>query len=368
MAKFSDYTNILVQKLPYWFKMKKDPYNSIGPAFLNAFGLELEDVRYILEYAYNQTRIEDADVNYLDRAYKIVLPGNIDIEDIKSVSTNHFVLDRVYDLITFFDITYDIPNREHAYNQNIYFYDKKRHSIFIKQQYDVCNHFPNGKLTVHTSEEHIEFHVKHHKVWNFFDEFGLLLDCYRLEGETNLNYKKRLLDVFTNIGGSNRDGLLNALARELNIRENVIWKDCSKDLVLKDQMIVANKIQVEGSYLPLDDIFINEYNQIVLKGDYELVGVSKKVTYVHGIEMHEMCNKDDKKTNYEFFYSDKKPKKVLIDYVRKMHDDMPIIWGKFRWDSAYWDVNDEQIGGLAFIPSFYDASIKGFEKYKSKGE
>lgn len=364
MASFSDYTNKIVQKLPYWFKMKKDPKNSIGATFLNAFGLELEDVRYILEYAYEQTRIEDADIRYIDRAYKATLPGNVEFEDIVSIGTNQFLLKQVNDLIAFFDITYNITNNNHLYDNNVFFFDKKRHTVFVKDKYDACNHYPNGKIVVKTKTEKFDLELKTHQVWNFFDEFGLLLDCHRIEGEGNESYKNRILDVFKNIGGASKDGLLNALARELNLRKTVMWVDSSRDLVLEDQMIVVNKIKANGEYVHLDNIFINGHNQVVLKGSPEDMFVVKEISYVCGLEMHEIHNKKDKKLNYEFFYQDNKPKEALIEYVKKLHNDIPIIWGKFKWDNSYWDITDEELGGVAFIPSTHDASIRGFEKYK----
>lgn len=361
MAHFADYTNNIVQKLPYWFKMKKNPYDSIGPLFLNAFGLEMEDVKYILEYAYEQTRIGNVDVDYLDTIYKVILPTNIDMKKVLSVSTNHILLKEVYDLTEFFNITY---NKNDYTDNDVYLYDPKRNVVFVRKQYDICNHYKNGKLIITDEKGKIELPIVTHNVWNFLDEFGLLLSCNRLEGESNINYKNRILDVFENPGNSSKDGLLNAISRELNLRKNIVWQDCSKDLVINDQMVVVNKIQVNGRYISTDEVFVDEYNRIVLKGDYELTEVTKNVSYVCGIEMHSFNNKDDKKMNYEFFYSDGKPKELLLKYVQKMHEDMPIIWGKFKWDNAYWDITDEQLGGLAYIPSNYDASIKGFVDYK----
>lgn len=366
MAKYADYTNKIIQKLPYWFSMKKDPYESIGVKFLNAFGLELEDMRNILEYAYEQTRIDNLDTDYLNSTYKAILPSNITKEDILSVSTNHYILKEVYDLESFYNITYNKKDIV-TYDENVFYYDIKRRIIFLKRKYDECNHYKDGKITIKTSNEEIELPTTYHFVWNFLDEIGTLLNCYRIEKEPNINYKERILDVFKNPANSSKDGFLNGLARELSLRRNLIWQDCSKDLVLNDQMIILNKIQVNNVYVDINDVFINEYNKVVLKGDNELEGVSKEVSYVYGIELHEMFNKDDKKLNYEFFYSDGKPKELLIKYVRKMHEDMPIIWGKFRWDNSYWDITDKELGGVAYIPNNYDSSIKGFEKYISRG-
>lgn len=53
--------------------------------------------------------------------------------------------------------------------------------------------------------------------WNQFDEHGLVLSTARLPGEANWEYKRRLLDVFTNISNSSYRGLINGITRELGL-------------------------------------------------------------------------------------------------------------------------------------------------------
>ena len=56
-----------------------------------------------------------------------------------------------------------------------------------------------------------------HQVWNELDEFGLLLDLPRIEGERNPSYKQRLFDVFVNRASSSYRGLINGITRELGL-------------------------------------------------------------------------------------------------------------------------------------------------------
>jgi len=58
---------------------------------------------------------------------------------------------------------------------------------------------------------------------NTFDYIGQLVGLPRLPGERNADYRKRIIDVYVNRGGSNYDGLINAITRELGLKkQNVI--------------------------------------------------------------------------------------------------------------------------------------------------
>lgn len=54
-------------------------------------------------------------------------------------------------------------------------------------------------------------------VFNEFDYHGTLLGLPRLLGESNANYKKRLLDVYVHRANSSYTGLINGITRELGL-------------------------------------------------------------------------------------------------------------------------------------------------------
>ena len=100
--RFSEVTNKIQEKLPYWFKKMRTDNDSIGAQFLNVFGLQIEDVEYITEYAYNQTNIRDLDVNQINMVYKFFIPHSINNKyDILVNSYNH-ILTEVHTLEEFF--------------------------------------------------------------------------------------------------------------------------------------------------------------------------------------------------------------------------------------------------------------------------
>lgn len=56
-----------------------------------------------------------------------------------------------------------------------------------------------------------------HQIFSELDQFGLLLDLPRIEGERNPSYKRRLFDVFTNRANSSYRGLINGITREIGL-------------------------------------------------------------------------------------------------------------------------------------------------------
>lgn len=55
-------------------------------------------------------------------------------------------------------------------------------------------------------------------VWNAFDGFALLASLNRLPDETNASLKNRIIDAFTNKGGTHYNGLINSINRDLGLK------------------------------------------------------------------------------------------------------------------------------------------------------
>lgn len=350
--KFNLFTQKIISRLPYWMKIRKADDTSLGAKFLNVFGVELKEIYEILNYAYEQVYVETIDVNQINVLYKAFLENYTDVENIQEVTCDDGVLNRTY------DINYLVKN------EDSYYLDSKRKIIYCSKSHSSNPKDKYGYIYIKYNNIINRVDLELHHVWNFLDEFGFLLDCRRLSNESNFDYKNRLMDVFVSKPSSSMDGLLNAVSRELGIRIYKEWIDGAEDFIINDKMIVFNKIKVDGKDFPIEDIKINLNNQIVLKGNEEFRGVKRKVTYASGIEMHQLHNRKDKKLMDELFDEEGFATDLLKEYARKLKDIVPIEWGCFVFDESFYDLNELDISGEGFIPSFYDASIKGFTKYK----
>lgn len=363
MSLFAQYTEKIIKALPYWFAIKKDAKNSIGAKFLNIVGLELDNVNYILEYAYNQNKIESIDEDFIETVYKTVLPYMLKTTDIQLVSSNSNTIIKTNKLAHFFGINLDGIDYPELYGNNVYFTDDSRNIIYLRNAYDIDNDYPEGKIKLTINNEEYIFALTMHQVWNFFDEFGMLLDCPRIYNENNKSYKNRLLDVFITPGNSSKKGFLNGIARDLGIRRYVTWPNGEENLILEDPMIVLNSITINGVPFSEKNVYITEYNTILIFGSLEYKNIERKVSYVSGIEMHQLHNKNDVKLNNELFDINNSATDLLIYYTEKIHSAAPIMWNYFRWNETYWDISDSDLGGLAFIPNLHDGNINGFVNF-----
>jgi hypothetical protein len=357
----------LLEKLPYWFSMRKKSQDSNGANYLNIFGIELDDALFTIDYAYNQCYIDTIDIKQIDFCYKAIIPMPFSAYNIETVSANGAGLYEAKNLKEFFGVNLQMIEDKPLHSFECYYVDYKRNIIYVRKKFNADAIHNNGKIEIKYKNEDWprEIALIPHQVWNYLDEIGELVSCPRLPEEPNIEYKVRIQDVFKNIANSSRDGLINGIARELNIRRTILWKDTSQDIELDDAMIVLNSIKVNGSYYPQDHIFITAHGSILLKPTEDLP-FNSEVTYVYGLEMHQLWNKEDIKLQNELFTVEGRPKLKLEQYIATMNSESPIFWDHFHWNEHYWDQNREDVSGVGYIQHNYDGSIKGFKNFKKR--
>lgn len=392
---FAKHTQLILKKLPYWFKMKKDSKNSLGSRYLNIIGLDLDDARWTIDYAYRQCYINTIDDTQIDFCYKSVIAMPFKLKDIDMVFGNSIGLYKAPSLKHFFGVGLHDLIDEPLNSFETYYADEERNIIYVRQKFNVDALHQNGYIIIQFKDgTRKQFSLTPHHVWNYMDELGALVSCPRIPQEPNVEYKKRIEDVFINHANASRDGLINGIGRELALRRNLEWKDPYRDLELEDSMIVLNSIKLNGEFIDQDRVFISAQETIILKA-YEPDTAPHKVdvTYIHGLEMHELNNIKEAPEGWndffkfdimdppkermrfvgrreidtvlfnELFTVEEKPKPRLREYIDIVNTESPIFWDYFRWNEHYWDQNEQEISGTAFIPNLYDASVQGFQKW-----
>ena len=373
---FAKYTNKIIQKLPSWFKMRRDPINSVGAQFLEVTGLEYDNMEFILNYAYEQSRIDKADLSQTDVVYKAQLPGTVSAGDTVKVTAESFLLQYTSILSEFFNlgsglepiINYDNP----------YIVDYEERYAYVRKPYnpDSDNKYGKVRVTVYrkgeltpTSEPYFDeiVSLKLHHVWNFFDEFGMLLNTQRLLGESNAEYKERILDVFKNVSNASRDGLFNGIAREVGIRINRKWEDTTQDFLITEPMVTVNLIKINGSYVDTKNIYYTTDGNILIKNKGLQFTNGSEVSYVSGIEMHTFHNRKDIRLYNQLYTIEETATELFKYYADLIKQKVPTDWGKFRWNEGYWDITDEKMSGVGFLPVIYDGKYKGFEVIDEAG-
>lgn len=370
---FKETTRRIISRLPTWFKMRRNPVGSVGAYFLDVIGAELSDIEDMLNYVSEQTHIATLDEDQLNQIYKLKLPENSSSHDRFALTGDGTVLERCDDLAHFLKPPYFLSEEEMIYHNNMFLIDYKEKLIYTRRNFEKTQDAEYGKVRLFIFRDNYEepwydeeIALEVHKLWNFYDEFGLLLDLKRLKDEDNNSFKERILDVFKNKSNSTKEGLLNGIARELGIRKNIMWSDTSKDLIIKDRMIVCNYIKLNGEVLPITKVWIDGEDNIVLKGD-KSYPENVVVTYVTGIEMHTLVNKEDRAFQNQLFLPNGLATTLLLQYVSRIKNEIPIEWDSFKWNEGYWDANLPENGGIAFVPSIMDASISKFKNYEING-
>ena len=362
---FARHTNAILNALPYWFKIRKESEDSIGARFLNICGLELDDARYVIDYAYRQCYIETADIAQVDFCYKTIVPMPLKVSELQSVFTNNAGLIKANSIKQFFGIDQNINNSQ-LHSLEFYYVDEKRNILYVRQKFNADAINSNGKIRLifKDGSEYTRALIPH-QVWNFFDEIGALVSCPRLPEEPNIEYKKRIMDVFTNKANASRQGLINGIGRELATRRNLIWNNTNRDLELEDAMIVLNSITIDGEPIDPSRVFLTAAGTVLLKAPKDkMLRKRCKVSYVYGLEMHQLHNRDDVKLYNELFTVEGKAKAKLKQYIDILNSESPIFWNHFHWNEHYWDQNESNVSGVGYIPHLYNGSIRGFKNYK----
>lgn len=369
-SRFSEITTTIMKELPRWFKMRKDK-NSIGAQFLNIFGLQFEDIQFYLQYAFDNQYIDSADINQVDIIYKATLPSSLLPEDRITLVGDGMKLVQVFTLKDFLhNLNVKWLNHKEIYYHNPYFIDWERKVIYVRKAYGVTDEYPEGhiRLTMENTVGEViletDIPLGIHHVWNFFDEFGLLLDTPRLYGERNREYKERLLDVFRHPANSTYRGLMNSLARDLGLHVKEKWQDGGVDMTLKHANIILDSIEVDGQPWPAENTYVDRSERLVLKSDLNYLGKTRDVRFVAGLEMHKFFDKRDYAFQEELYSIDRLATPMLQYYVDVITNQVPVMWGQFIWNESFWDIADVKMSGYGFIPSYNDARFLNWSKYK----
>lgn len=370
--KFSKYTEIIRKYLPFWFKIKKKPQESLGLLFLKIFGMQLDDIDKILNYAYEQTKISSIDTTFCDRLYALDLESNFIIEDIRLIKTGQSIIRETKTLYELLNLEEKYKISDNINQPNYYFIDKDRKIIYFTEPYNKNNKSPYGKVTVTyvIGKDEIEktYNLRFHQLWNFLDEFGALLCCPRIKEESNLSYKERIMDVFRHPASSTKLGLVNGISRELNLRKRVVWNNnCNYEI--KDKMVLLDSIMVDKRNVGINELRFTKDDNIILDTGLKQSEIAI-VSYIKGLEVTSFTDKSNKISN-ELLLSNGDQTDLMHNYIKILKQNSSFMWGDFNYNEGIWIINADEYNSehFSFKPSRFDARINGFKNYKKcKGE
>jgi hypothetical protein len=302
MTPLYDRTGVILDMFPEWMEMRELDYepatpalatpNSLAGSFINALAGEwLDDLTQELKYQRLQQYIDTANTGQAAWIY-----GSFDVPDyIWSIKGDGEELINTVSQQDFYALTPD----EHGY-----WWSQEKNAVYTQYEY--------ASLTINNEViPQIPVHV-----WNWFDEFGLIVDLKRLHLEPNLNFKHRILDVYKNKPGVGVAAFKLALRRELDL-----WR-------------------LEGATPNIDHYSLGSAGATP---DSNFAGATPDVIEIFDLEKHP-----------DYVTPDGLPKdkfKALVDYLANKY---PVTWGYFKWDDAIWDVGGGRHEGFAVMPYAYD--------------
>lgn len=208
----------IIRHIPDWIKMAHDN-SANGYKLLEGLSISLDEANELMDELENNLYIATANTNIPDYIHKIEIPQLEGTPSrILTIETNVELVNSTYKLLTSktmvgmfdrFNAVLYINNYDNSHVK-IDVYEVAVDSALMPMTDNNGNYQPGNFLTSCEDTP-----VLHH-IWNCFDEFALLFGIRRLDGERNIDLKRRIVSAILNPPGSNRSGMASSLARELD--------------------------------------------------------------------------------------------------------------------------------------------------------
>lgn len=289
MAPLYDRTRTVLDTFPEWMETRDLDSESatplsVGAQLVNAVaGQWLDDLDYGLNYLDLQRYIDTADVTQVAWVYAAADAPEV----LWSIVGDDVQLARTASLEEFYAAGED---------EDVFFWDELKRVVYTRKSYE----------NLELNEE--IYNQNPHHVWNWFDDFGLMVDLDRHLLEDNETYKIRILDVHINRPGVGVEAFKLALRRELNL-----W-------------------QAFGA-----------------TPDSNYAGATPYV-----LEMSDIEDDVDGATPYMGY--DNVPNPRFYSLVEQLAEKYPTTWGYFKWQQSFWDVGGLENEGYAVLPYRLDAT------------
>lgn len=325
----------LISMLPYWFSAKhKGNTESSTYKFIDVFANILKELEDSINFAFDLCALDTFNNNDY-------ICHKIEVDNLESIYADGAEVKRLEE----YDFIKSCTEKDTTYT-----YDNEHCLLYI-------SNVQNKTITINGID--MTNKLVKHLIWkaNIIDEFGLLLDMKRLDGESNLEYKNRLLEYCYNKGNSSIHGLTSFLGHSLSLYKIIEWVDGSKDIEIIEDTVISRAIFVDNKPYPC--VKTNN-NRIVIKGNSAYKGVQRKIKYFVDFDIYNLCDIDNSYVYNDMYNSNNTPTDALIKLVNKIAIKCPIMWGVARWGEHYWLDDEENLFTISptFDPDISKIKIK----------
>jgi len=219
---------------------------------INDFSIQVhEDTRY--DYlCYDNQRdclwgIRDNDLHRLSHDYAVLDTYDLDPLTVKGLAYRHgwlYILDdtskvHIYDAYAITEesyyqltgdhlgLTFDIEGYMWTFSEvnspasspNALVKHRLYYDYYVNDEYDCFTRESYTTLVVNGVDSQQESYT----LWTPLDTLGLTLDVARLPGESNVDYRERLRNVFVYPSDNTRQGLINSVSRAIGAETNIVY-------------------------------------------------------------------------------------------------------------------------------------------------
>lgn len=333
----SRYVDDAVSTFPGWYAGVTDR-NSKLRQLANIPALIFEDITEGLSEVARCARLETLPYDLVSGTYRYEMDGLDRIEGLTVSSEKDGVVNAVY-------VTEEPESFYYTQLMDVVLHDKGR--SVLHRMSDGGELIIQGTIDGDPVEKRLT--GRWVKVFNEFDEIGLLYGLPRIEGEENVDYYQRIRTIFSHPGDATRYGIMRETARRLGNFQTIRWVSTDKALVITNP---------EGRAYCTDDVTVDgKVIQTERMPDGGFVIPPTKSSTPHEVVFH--WGVETYRLGRHRLDETARATEQDMESYRMWELQAPVLFGGIRFDRQEWDmVNDESL--IELMPAT-DQKMEGWD-------
>lgn len=317
---------------PHWSKIRRDP-NSLGRRFIGGYAPLIDDGQRLLDEMLASLFLQTLDDRQITEVDAALLPKSADLNRPFSIYVGEIRPAIISRLKDFYTSTGPAAFIEH-----------ETRSVYLRNAPGKIAFSQDGKI------EWLERFK--HQVWNDFDEFGLLLGLPRIPGESNADYRKRMMTVGQVPPGASEERLIADWSRRLGLIIEAEWNDDRVPFEVENALPYA--CFVDGRLYPARDTGTGA----LLLPSPNSEGRSRAVIALSRITSAPLWDRDNRPWLATRLYDPwGEGTKEYYAIVQDIAQRAPLLWGEIKADEALWEAGQAVEGGLGSVPARMDPDL-----------
>lgn len=322
----------IANQFPIWTKIRRDR-GSLGFRFIDSYGHEIDEANRVVAAMLASLFLQTLDENQISEVEVASIPRDVSLAKPFAV--------------------YAGDQKLKVYTRLIDFYVTKEPAAFIdRESWSVYFRNVTGDSALYQGAFVWPLTRTSYYVWNDFDEFGLLLGLERIPGESNADFRRRMLTVGQLAPASSQVRLEADWARRLGLIQELEWPDDRYPLHIPGAHPSA--CFVDGVLYPAEET----EDGVILQPPEDAEGMTRRVVALLRIRSSPLWQQDSNEWLYNKLHSVwSDGNSAYYALAKEIAKNAPVLWGEIRPGESYWEAGKASELGLGHIPSLMDPVI-----------